>query len=101
MFMKLIALLQVFEIKCSYFDRLVNSDATASALQYSLISTDNVLSLMKCLSACTLNTDCLTAAYRTTELNCCLFKDQLGSSDIVSSTTTNLYFKKSSKLSIS
>ena len=101
MLLKLTFLLQLIAIKGSYFNVMINSDASASGYQYSLISKERILSVISCLSACTLNTDCLTAAYRTTELNCCLFKDQLGSSDIVSSTTTNLYFKKSSKLSIS
>ena len=100
MLLILITLMQVVAIKASYFDVLVNSDASTSALQYTLILNEKVLSAMRCLSACSLNTECLTAVYHTIDLNCVLLKDQLGSIDIVASTASNLYFKKSSKLII-
>ena len=100
MFLKLNILLQFIAIKGSYFDILVNSDASASALQYSLIAKEKVLSELFCLSACSLNMDCLTAVYHATDSNCYWFKDHLGSSDIVVSTSSNLYFKKSSKLTL-
>ena len=100
MFLKLIILLQVIAIKGSYFDILVNSDASANALQYCLIAKERMLSELFCLSACSLNMDCLTAVYHTTDSNCYWFKDQLDSSDIVASTSSNLYFKKSSKLTL-
>ena len=99
MFLKLILLLQVIAIKGSFFDILVNSDASANALQYSLISKQRVLSEFFCISACNLNLDCLTAVYNTFDFKCSLFKDQMGSNDIVASTGSNFYLKKSSKLS--
>ena len=85
-------------IKCSYFDIMENSNFSASALQISLISKERMLSKFFCLSACSLNTDCLTAAYDTIDFNCYWFEDQLGPSDTVASTSSNLYLKKSSKL---
>ena len=97
MLFKFIALIQVIVIKGSYFDVLVNSDASASALQYSLISKERVFSVISCLSVCSLNTECLITVYNTIDLNCYWFQDQLGSSDIVASTNSNLYLKKSSK----
>ena len=87
-------------IKGSYFNILVNSEASTTALQYSLIAKEKLPSVIRCLSACNLNTYCLTVVYRTTDLNCYLFQDQLGSNDIVSSTSSNLYLKKSSKLTL-
>ena len=80
-------------INCSYFDVLVNSDAGTSALQYSLIAKEKVLSVISCLSACSLNAYCLTVAYHKTDLNCYLFQDQLTLSDIEASTSSNLYLK--------
>ena len=100
MFLKLIALLQVIVIRGCYFENFVNSDASTSASQYSLIGKDRVLSELFCLSACSLNTECLTVAYNTIDSNCFWFKDQLGSNDIVASKSSNLYLKKSSKLRI-
>ena len=98
LFLILIFLLQIITIKGSYFDVLVNSDASPSGYQYSLIIKERVLSVMRCLSACSLNEDCLTAVYSKIYSNCFLFKDQLSSSNIVASTSSNLYLKKSSKL---
>ena len=95
-----IALLQIITIKGSYFDILLNSDASPSALQFSLISKKRVLSQIFCLSACSVNTDCLTTVFNTIDSNCYWFTDQLGSSDILPSTSSNLYLKKSSKLNI-
>ena len=97
MLVKLIALLQVIAIKGSYFDILINSDVSTSALQYSFIAKEKIVSALFCLSACNLNKDCLTVVYHTTDLNCFLFQDHIGSSDVVSSTSTNLYFKTTSK----
>ena len=98
MFLKLISLLQVvIFIQGSDFNTLTNSDATASALQFSLISTIKRNSKLMCLSECTKRSDCLSAVYHKNDLNCFLFKDQLGSSDILASTSSNLYLKKSSK----
>ena len=97
MLMILAALMQFIVINCSHFDILVNSDASASALQDSLISNEKVLSEFFCLSACSLSMKCFTAIYSRTDLNCSLFEDRLDSSDIVASTSSNLYFKKSSK----
>ena len=100
MFFIFVALLQVIIIKGSDFNVLTNSDASASALQNSLISKQRVLSQFFCLSACNLITDCLTAAYNTIDSNCFLFKDQLGPSDNVLSLNSNLYLKRISKLRI-
>ena len=100
MLLKLIILLQFIAIKGNYYDILVNSDASASALQYSLIEKEKVLSELFCLSVCSLNTDCLTVVYHTTDSNCYWFKDQLESSDIVALSNSNLYSKKSSKLTL-
>ena len=98
MLLKLTFLLQLIAIKGSYFNVMINSDASASGYQYSLISKERILSVISCLSACTLNKDCLTTVYNTIDLNCFLFKDLLSSIDIVASVSSNLYFKKSSKL---
>ena len=93
-----VTLLQVIIIEASYIDVLKNSDASASALQNSLISNVKINSKFMCLSECTKRSDCGTAVYHTIDLNCFLFKDQLGPNDIVASTCSNLYLKKNSKL---
>ena len=100
MLLILISLLQFIAIKGSYFETLVNSDASSSVLQYTLISKVKTNSKLICLSECSKKSDCLTAVYQMINLSCFLYEDQLGSSDIVSSTTSNLYLKKSSKLRI-
>ena len=98
MFSIFVVFLQVIAIKGSYFDILVNSDASADALQYSLINKNKALSLISCLSACSLNMDCLTTVFSKSDLNCFFFRNLLVSSDIIASTTTNMYLKKNSKL---
>ena len=97
MFLKLIALMQVIAIKGNNFDILINSDASASAFKFSLISKERVLSVISCLSTCSLNSNCLTVVYSTIEFNCYWFNDHLDPSDIVASTSSNLYLKKISK----
>ena len=92
--------MQIIAIKGSYFNILANSDASANAVQSCLVSKERVLSAISCLSACSLNTDCLTAVYNTIDFECFFFKDQLCSNDIVASTHANLYLKKSSKFGI-
>ena len=93
----LFALSQVVAIKGNLFDVLTYSDAGAIALKNSLISNVKRNSKFMCLSECKKRSDCLTVIHNTIDFNCFLLKDQLGSSDIVASTSSNLYFKKSSK----
>ena len=97
-FLFFVALLQVSVIKASYFDTLVNADAEISASQYSLLSKEKSFSKFMCLAECIKRSDCLTVAYHRTDLNCFLYRDQFGSTDILPSTNSNLFFKKSSKM---
>ena len=93
----LVSLLQTIVIEGSFFNILVNSDATESALQNSLITWLKKESKFMCLSECAKRSDCLTAVYHTNDFNCYMYRDQLESSDIITSTSSNLYLKKSSE----
>ena len=89
----LVSLLQTIVIEGSFF----NTDATESALQNSLITWLKKESKFMCLSECAKRSDCLTAVYHTNDFNCYMYRDQLESSDIITSTSSNLYLKKSSE----
>ena len=70
MLIKLIALFQVNAINCSYFNILINSDASTSALQFGLIAKEKIPQKIFCLSPCSISEDCLTVVYQTTDSFC-------------------------------
>jgi hypothetical protein len=88
-------------VNSNYFKILKNQYINIPVSESSLISSVHLPSSVQCLALCNTNTNCLTAIYDKSHgklNNCFTYSEYFQTSELIPSSTSVLYQKKSSKI---